>query len=65
MEKIFNLRVRNELKARGKYMYELAEMLGVSTDTLARKMRKELPAEEQDRIIALIEEETRKGEKDA
>lgn len=49
-----NILIRQALLTTGTKNYELAEMLGVSEWTLSRKLRKELPEEEQERIIALI-----------
>ena len=37
------------------FNYQLADILGISEATLCRKLRKELPAEEQDRMVRLIE----------
>ncbi len=36
--------------------YELAELLGLSETVLCRKLRKELPKEEKEKIIKLIKE---------
>lgn len=53
-----NIEIRNALKERRIYNYELAEMLGISEFTLSRKLRKELPEEEKQKILCII----RKGE---
>lgn len=50
-----NIGVRQALLVAGIKNYELAEMLGISEWTLSRKLRKELPPEEQRRIIELIQ----------
>ena len=34
--------------------YQLAELMGISEFTLSRRLRNELPIEEQEKIIALI-----------
>ena len=39
------------------FNYELADLLGVSEFTLSRKLRKELPEEEKQRILAVIRKE--------
>lgn len=57
-----NLEIRQQLKKHRVFNYELAELLGITEWTLSRKLRKELPDEEQERIIKLIEEKA--GEKD-
>ena len=49
-----NEKIRSELKAHNMKHYELADLLGISENTLCRKMRKELPKEEQEKIIAVI-----------
>lgn len=49
-----NISVRQALLTAGIKNYELAEMLGISEWTLSRKLRKELPRAEQERIIELI-----------
>lgn len=52
-----NIEIRNELKKRRMFNYELADLLGVSEFTLSRKLRKELPEEEKQRILAVIRKE--------
>lgn len=47
-EALFNTQIRQ---------YELVSILGVSESTLSRKLRTELPTEEQDKIIRLIYQE--------
>lgn len=51
-----NLAVRTALKNKSLYLYNLADLLGVSEPTVTRLMRRELPEEEQKRIVCLIEE---------
>lgn len=50
-----NLMVRVALLEKGLHVYDLVDILHVSESTVTRKMRKEMPAEEQVRIIDLIE----------
>ena len=50
-----NESIRNALKANGIYQWQLAELMGVTEFTLSRKLRHELPKEEQTRIIQMIE----------
>lgn len=40
--------------------WQVAEILGIHPDTLSRKLRHELPKEEQKRIAGLIEEAMKK-----
>ena len=49
-----NERIRQELKAAGMKQWQLAELMEISEQTICRKFRKELPAAEQERIIAMI-----------
>ncbi len=46
----------------GMKQWELANLLGVHEGTLSRKFRQELPAEEQDLIVAMISRERKKEE---
>lgn len=39
--------------------YELADLLGISEATLGRKLRKELPEEEQEQIVEIIKRRER------
>ncbi len=59
--KMNNLQIRLKLTEKGETYYWLAQQLGISDNTLFRRLRDELPAEEQNRIIQLIEEKA--GEK--
>lgn len=52
-----NKRVRMKLLEHELTQYDLAKMLGVSEMTVYRRLRDELPEEEQDRICELIEGE--------
>ena len=56
-----NKKLRIALKEKGIYLWEAADYLGISEATMIRKLRRELPEEEQDRIIALIEKEVKHG----
>lgn len=49
-----NLEIRNALKKKRMYNYELAELLGITEFTLSRKLRKELPDEEKKKILEII-----------
>lgn len=46
--------IRKVLKDSGMKQWELAEKLGISEFTLSRKLRNELPQEEQERLLNLI-----------
>ena len=51
-----NMKIRKALAANLMKLYELDEILGISEATRCRMLRVELPEEEQNRIIQLIEE---------
>lgn len=51
-----NLIIRTALKNANMKQWQLAELLGIHETTLCVKLRKELPKEEQERIVALIKE---------
>ena len=51
-----NMKIRKKLAENMMKLYQLDEILGISEATRCRMLRKELPEEEQDRIIKLIEE---------
>ena len=56
-----NMKIRQALLEVSMKNYQLAEIMGISEFTLSRKLRNELPKEEQERIISIIKE-SRKGE---
>lgn len=60
-----NMKVRNVIKEKRLFYYEVAEMLGISEFTLSRKLRKELPQEEQEKIISVIDDFMKGGIKNA
>lgn len=51
-----NAKIRIKLIEKGVRHYELARILNISDMTLCRRLRVEMPEDEQDRIIALIDE---------
>ena len=55
--KTSNSDIRNLLKTKNIKHWKLADLLGVSETTLVRKLRKELPKEEKEKIINIIEKE--------
>jgi len=50
-----NEAVRSTLRIRNKKQWELARALGIAEATLSRKLRTELPVEEQMEMVRLIE----------
>lgn len=57
-----NMRIRKALAANMMKHYALDEILGISEATRCRMLRNELPEDEQNRIVQLIEEKA--GDKD-
>lgn len=58
--KQLNIKVREALKKTGVKYWELARIMGISDGTLCRRLRDEMPAEEQDRIVNMIQEAANK-----
>lgn len=50
-----NSEIRDYAKSHGVHLWEIAEMLGIWDSNFTRKLRRELPAEEQQHIVALID----------
>lgn len=51
-----NQRIRDRAKERGVYLWEIAQRLGCNDGNFSRRLRKELPESERERIFAIIEE---------
>lgn len=51
-----NCEIRNECRKHNVKLWELAEWIGVSEATMTRKLRRELPHEQQTHILAAIRE---------
>ena len=51
-----NQSIRAAAKNRGVKLYEVAERLGVSQATITRKLYFELPEDEQQRLLSIIDE---------
>ncbi len=49
-----NKRIKDALYKHSLKQWELAELMGINEFSLSRKLRHELPKEEQERIISLI-----------
>ena len=54
MARAANIRIKIALLEVGMKNWELAAFLGISEATMSRRLRVELPEEEQDRIINVI-----------
>lgn len=51
-----NAEIRNAAKTAGVFLWEIAERFGVSDCNFSRKLRKELPKEEKEKIMGIIEQ---------
>ena len=54
MNDMRNKEIRNAMKQKGITQLKLGELLGVSENTVNRKLRKELPEEEKQKILEVI-----------
>lgn len=52
--KMTNKKIRIAMIEHNLKQWELAELLGIDESVFCRKMRKELPEDEQNRIVSLI-----------
>ena len=57
-----NLAIREHAKEKGVKLWQIAERLYMWESALSRKMRHELPAEEQSRIMCIIDEIAKEAE---
>jgi hypothetical protein len=51
-----NVKIREAAKQTGVYLWEIAERFGCNDGNFSRKLRRELPEDEQRRILAIIAE---------
>lgn len=51
-----NRELRQQAKSKQVRFWEIADKLGISEPTMTRKLRRELPAEEKQKIISIIDE---------
>lgn len=58
-----NLIIRTALRENNIYLWELADILGVSENTVVRRMRKEHSEEEQLHIAEMISDYAKSGER--
>lgn len=50
-----NAIIREEAKASGVKLWQIADAIGLTDATFSRKLRKELPDDEQEKILEVIE----------
>ena len=53
-ENLNNIEIRLEMAKAGLKQWQVADLVGITEQALSKKLRKELPAEEQQRIIKTI-----------
>lgn len=51
-----NQAIRAKAATCGICLWQIAEKLGITDSTFSRKLRRELPQEEQERILSIIDE---------
>ena len=51
-----NMDIRNAAKKAGVRLWEIAAGFGINDGNFSRKLRKELPPQERDRIMAIIDD---------
>lgn len=51
-----NMKIREAAKQAGVYLWEIAERFGCNDGNFSRRLRRELPKDEQRRILAIIAE---------
>jgi len=55
-----NLEIRKQAKENGVRLWEVVDALGIADTTFCRRLRRELPTEEKERVISIIRELSRK-----
>lgn len=51
-----NQKIRSYAKEKNVWLWEIAEQVGVNDGNFSRKLRRELPDEERERIMQIIDE---------
>jgi len=59
-----NAEIRDAIKKRGIYKYQIAYFIGVNDSTFSKYLRRELPIEKRDQILSAIESLTSEGIKE-
>lgn len=49
-----NREIRDEAKRRGVFLWQVADRYGLNDGNFSRKLRKELPPEEKEKILGII-----------
>ena len=56
MSNAANVGIRNAAKEAGVYLWQIAEQIGMNDGNFSRKLRRELPREEAERILVIIDQ---------
>lgn len=56
MANVANKEIRDAAKEAGICLWQVAEKLGVSDGNFSRKLRRELPAEDREKVLSIIRE---------
>ena len=59
-----NMMIRERAKESGVYFWEIAERLGIQDSAFSKKMRRELPDEEREKVLAIIHELSQEKQKE-
>lgn len=51
-----NVDIRAAVKAAGLFLWQVAERYGITDSNFSRKLRKELPPQERERVMGIIEQ---------
>lgn len=51
-----NLEIREKAKTSGVCLWQIADMLGMNDSSFSRKLRKELPESEKNKILTIIDD---------
>ncbi len=57
-----NTEIRDKAKSSGVKLWEIADCMGIADHTFSRKLRKELAADEKNRILQIIEKLSKQKE---
>lgn len=57
-----NMKIREKARNSGVRLWQIADALGIQESSFSKKLRKELPAQEQEMILAIIHELTEQQE---
>lgn len=60
-EKMRNRKIKIAMTEEGLRQWEVARLMGIHEGSLSRRLRNELPADEQDKIVELIRQHTNRG----